>query len=309
MPVGVVLALLSYSVYSLSDSVVKSFGSETLSAFEISFFLSLFSLVALPFARSGDDKWRDVFRLRHPWLMAARAILQAAAAVFFTMALTRIPFAETYSIVFLTPLFLTLLSVVVLREHVAIVRWLLVAASFVGVLIVVRPGFHAFGIGQGAAIACALSAASANVILRIISNGERHISIITITILCQLAMTGVLMAGSFVMPSLSDLLRFAIAGCFSGAGQLLLIRAMQKAPASHIGPTIYVQILWAVALGALFYGESQDAIGYAGLVLIVVAGIATVFSDGAQARISGRWAEFRARRGEATTSEPGGPNI
>jgi drug/metabolite transporter (DMT)-like permease len=309
MPIGVVVALLSYSVYSLSDSLVKSFGSGTLSAFEINFFLSLFSLVSLPFARSANDSWRDLFRFRHPWLMSARALLQTMAAICFTVALTRISFAETYSLVFLTPLFLTLLSVVVLKEQVAITRWLLVAASFVGVLIVVRPGFHEFGLGQAAAVACAFAAAASNMLLRIISNGERHTSIIALNAVYQLIITGALMLGSFVVPSGYDLMRLAIAGGLSGAGQLLLIRAMQRAPASQIGPTNYVQILWAVALGAVVYGETQDAIGYGGLVLIVIAGVVTVFSDGAQARIAGRWAEYRARRGEPATIPTDGPDL
>ena len=78
-------------------------------------------------------------------------------------------------------------------------------------------------------------------------------------------------------------------------------RAVAMTPASHIGPTQYVQILWAVALGAIFFSETPDAIGYLGLAILVAAGIATVFSDGAQARIMGRWSEFRARRGEPQT--------
>lgn len=297
MQFGVVLALLSYSIYSVSDSLLKSFGGGTLSAFELNFFLNVFALVALPFARNPHDKWREVFRFRHPWLMHARALLQTAAGLCFTVALTRIPFAETYSLVFLTPLFLSLLSVVVLKERVVVTRWLLVAASFVGVLIVVRPGFHQLGAGHLAAIACAFAAAAANVILRIISKDERHTGIIAITAVYQLVITGALMLSDFAVPSLYDLGRLAITGGLSGAGQLLLIRAMQRAPASQIGPTNYVQIVWAVALGGVIYGESQDAIGYGGLVLLVVAGIATVVSDGAQARIAGRWAEYRARRG------------
>jgi len=302
MRLGVLLALLSYSIYSISDSVVKSFGSATLSAFEINFLLNVFALVALPFAGNSKDRWRDIFRFRRPWLMHARALLQTIATLCFTVALTRIPFAETYSLVFLTPLFLSLLSVVVLKERVVVTRWLLVGASFVGVLVVVRPGFHQLGVGHIAAICCAFAAAAANVILRVISKGERHTGIIAITAVYQLVINGVLMLDGFVVPTGYDLLRLAIAGCFSGAGGLLLIRAMQKAPASQIGPTNYVQILWAVVLGALIYGESQDAIGYGGLVLIVIAGIATVFSDGTQARIAGRWAEFRARPGEGTKS-------
>ena len=123
MWIGVLLALLSYSIYSISDSVVKSFGSGGLSAFEINFFLNLFALAALPFARRPDDRWREVFALRRPWLMNARALLQTASGICFTVAITHIPFAETYSLVFLTPLFLMLLSVVFLKEHVAVTRW------------------------------------------------------------------------------------------------------------------------------------------------------------------------------------------
>jgi len=301
MPIGVLLAVLSYSIYALSDSTLKSFGTGTLSTFELNFFLNLFTLVALPFARRKDDSWRTMFAFRRPALMHARALLQTVAGLCFTAALTRIPFAETYSLVFLTPLFLGLLSVVVLKEQVVLTRWFLVGASFIGVLIVVRPGFHELGFGQAAAIGCAIAAAGANVILRVISKDERHTSIMAINVTYQLVINGVLMAlGGFLVPNPYGLLRLAFAGACSGAGALLLIRAMQRAPASQIGPTNYVQILWAVLLGAVFYGETQDAIGYGGLMLIVVAGIATVFSDGAQARIVGRWTEFRARRGEGT---------
>lgn len=309
MPIGVLLAVLAFSIYSVGDSILKSFGSGTLSVFEINFFLNLFALAALPMARRPEDRWSDIFRLRHPWLMNARALLYTAATLCFTVAITRVPFAETYSLAFLAPLFLTLLSVIVLKERVALARWVLVALSFVGVLVVVRPGFHELGLGHLAAISCALFAAGANTILRIISNDERQISIIAINGVYQLLVTGVLMLGSFATPSLYDLLRFAIVGVISGGAQLLIIRGMQLAPASQIGPTQYVQIIWAVVLGALFYRESQDAIGYGGLLLIVVAGVATVFSDGAQARISGRWAEFRARRGEPATNRTEGPEL
>jgi drug/metabolite transporter (DMT)-like permease len=241
--------------------------------------------------------------------MNARAVLYTAATICFTVAITTIPFAETYSLVFLSPLFLTLLSVLVLKEGVGVMRWLLVGASFVGVLVVVRPGFHQLGPGHIAAITCALFAASANTVLRMISNDERQISIIAVNGAYQLVVNGVLMLASFATPSLYDLLRLGIVGVLNGIAQLLIIRGMQRAPASQIGPTQYVQILWAVVLGALFYREGQDAIGYAGLVLIVAAGVATVFSDGAQARISGRWAEFRARRGEPETNRTEGPDL
>jgi drug/metabolite transporter (DMT)-like permease len=309
MPIGVLFALLAYSIYSIGDSVMKSFGSGAVSVFEINFFLNLFALVTLPFARAPGDKWREVFKLRRPGLMHGRALLYTAATLCFTAAITEIPFAETYSLAFLAPLFLTLLSVLVLKERVALTRWLLVGLSFIGVLIVVRPGFHQLGLGHLAAICCALFAASANVILRVISTDEKQISIIAMNGVYQVLLAGALMLGGFVVPTAYDLLRCAVIGLLYGTAQLLLIRGMKQTPVSHIGPTQYVQIIWGVVLGVLFFMEGQDAIGYGGLGLIVVAGIATIFSDGAQARISGRWAEFRARRGEPEINRVEGPEL
>jgi drug/metabolite transporter (DMT)-like permease len=310
MPVGVLLALVCYSIYAIGDAITKSFSGGTTSVFEIGFFVNLFALVAAPFARTPEDKWGDIFKLRHPLLMNARALLYTVATLCFVFAVTHVPFAETYSLAFLAPLFITFLSVIALKEKVAATRWIVVVLSFVGVLIVVRPGFRELGIGHLAAIACALLAASSNTILRVISNRERQISIIAVNGIYQLVINGslVLISG-FVVPDLYQLARLAIVGIASGFAQILLIRAMRRTPASHIGPTQYVQIVWAVALGAIFFHESQDVIGYAGLVLLVLAGIATIFSDGAQARISGRWAEFRARRNEPEINRVEGPEL
>jgi drug/metabolite transporter (DMT)-like permease len=310
MPVGVLLALACYSLYSIGDSITKSFTGGTLSVFEILFFINLFAFVAVPFARTPEDSLANLLTVRRPLLMNARALLYTLATVCFVYAVVSIPFAETYSLTFLAPLFITLLSAVMLKERVAAARWILVALTFIGVIIVVRPGFRELGLGHLAAVACAVLAASSNTILRVISSSERQTSILAVNGLYQLAVNGVLMVfAHFVMPSLGEFIRLAAVGVLSGFALILLIRGMQRAPASHIGPTLYVQIVWAVALGAIFYGENQDWIGYSGLLLLVLAGVATIFSDGAQARIGGRWAEFRARRGEPPTNPIEGPDL
>jgi len=297
MPIGVLLGLLSFSIYAVGDAITKGFSGH-LGVFELQFFINLFALVPIVFARDKSERWRDTFKLANPLLMHGRAILYTAATLCFTFAVTTIPFAETYSLAFLSPLFLALLAMVVLKEKVVATRWVLVILSFIGVLIVVRPGFRELGIGHVAAILCALLAASANTILRIISNSEKQISIIAVNGVYQLAINGALMLAAFTPLGWGELARLATIGILGGIAQIIIIRAVARTPASHIGPTQYVQILWAVALGAIFFNETPDAVGYVGLAILVAAGIATVFSDGAQARIIGRWTEFRARRNE-----------
>ena len=301
MPIGVLLGLLSFSIYAVGDAFTKGFAGQ-IGVFQLQFFINLFALVPIVFAKDKSERWRDTFTLANPLLMHGRAVLYTAATLCFTFAVTTIPFAETYSLAFLSPLFLALFAMLVLREKVVVTRWLLIGLSFVGVLIVVRPGFRELGIGHLSAILCALLAAAANTILRIVSNSEKQISIIAINGAYQLVVCGTLMlVAGFTPLGWGELARLALIGIMGGFAQIIIIRAVARTPASHIGPTQYVQILWAVVLGAIFFNETPDAIGYIGLAILVAAGIATVFSDGAQARIAGRWSEFRARRGEPQT--------
>ena len=309
MPLGVLFALLSYTLYSFGDAMTKAFSGQ-FSVFEINFFINLFAVIPGIFAKAKGDRWRDTFRLGSPWLMHARSLAYTVATVCFVFALTTIPIAEAYSLVFLTPLFVSLLSVIVLKENVSATRWVLVALSFVGVLIVVRPGFRELHPGHFAAVFAAFAAAAATTILRIVSGKERQFSIIAMNGAYQLAVCGVLMlVFGFALLSWFDLARLAVIGLLGGGAQILVIRALRIAPANQVGPTQYVQILWAVIFGAVFYHEFPDQLGYFGLAVLVVAGVATIFSDGAEARIAGRWSEFRARRGGPKFTEIDGPEI
>jgi len=309
MPLGVLFALLSFTLYSFGDAMTKAFAGQY-SVFELNFFINVIAILPGILTKEPETRWRDTFKLSAPWLMHARSLGYTIATIAFVFALTTIPIAEAYSLVFLTPLFVSLLSVVVLKEKVSVTRWVLVALSFIGVLIVVRPGFRELQPGHFAAILAAFAAASATTILRVISGKEKQFSIVAMNGAYQVVVCGVLMlVFGFTLLGWYDLLRLAIIGLLGGTAQILVIRGLRIAPANQVGPTQYVQILWAVIFGAVFYHEFPDQLGYVGLALLVAAGVATIFSDGAQARVAGRWSEFRARRGGPKFTEVDGPEI
>jgi len=308
MPLGVVFALLSYSLYSCGDAITKSFTGQ-LSVFEIGLFANLFALVPPALAKPKGEKWRHAFRLTHPWLLHLRGIFAVASSIAITYSFVTIPLAEAYSIAFLTPLFITLLSVVVLKEKVPWTRWLFVSLSFVGVMIVVRPGFRELHPGHLTAVLSAVASAASTTILRLVAGKESRLSIIAMNGVWQLAGNGVFLIFTFTMIGWPELLRLAGIGIFGGIAQLLVIAALRIAPASHVGPTQYVQILWAVTFGSLFYREFPDAIGVAGLVVVILSGVANATADGARARVAGRWSEFRARKGGPKFTEVEGPEL
>jgi len=295
MPIGVLYAIVAYSVYSCGDAIIKGFGQD-LSVFEIGFFIALFGLIPATFAKPKGERWRDSFRLNQPLLVHARSFSGVASSILVTVSFTTIPFAETYSLVFMMPLFITIMSVLILKERVDLIRWSMLALGFIGVMLVVRPGFRELEFGHLTALLCAVFGASTTTILRVIAPREKRVSLIALPALYLIVINAILMAPSFVMPTLQQFGLLAASGSLVGMGHILLIAATRNAPASQVAPIQYVQIVWAIGLGAWFYAEHPDLIAYIGLAVVVLSGLVNVFIDGARTRIAGRFAEYRASR-------------
>ncbi|WP_423067585.1 DMT family transporter [Devosia sp. CN2-171] len=304
---GVLCALGAMAAFSTGDALVKALGT-SLSTFEIGFFTTIFSFLPAVFTKPRAERWRDTFKLNRPALMLLVAVCRTVSAIMITYAFVTIPLAEAYCLVFLIPVLATILSVIVLKEQVSLDRWALVVISFLGVLLVVRPGFREIELGHVAAFVSAVSAAVSLTTIRLISGAERRVTLFVLPGLLTLTanIVGLLIIG-FSWPSLTLIGGLIICGVLGGIGYMLQLKGVALAPASRVAPMQYSQIIWALLYGALFFSEVPDAISLAGLGVIVAAGLANIFADGARTRIAGRWAEYRARRDNPSPDDFKGP--
>ena len=116
---GVALGFLTYGLFSMADALVKSLGGE-LPVMEIVFLGQAAAFAVILILRPRGERWRDMFRMRHPRRVILRAACGVTAAIFSTIAFTTIPLAEAYSLIFLAPLFVTILSIPLLGERVGL---------------------------------------------------------------------------------------------------------------------------------------------------------------------------------------------
>ncbi len=165
MPLGVLFALSAYALYSCCDAIIKGFGSH-LGVHEIAFFSALFSLLPAIFTKPKGEHWRHMFRVKHPWLVHLRSVSGLLGNLCIIIAFISIPLAEAYSLAFLAPIFIVILSIMLLGERVSWHRLVLLTASFCGVLLVVRPGFRELHLGHLAAVGAALCSAVTTPVLR-----------------------------------------------------------------------------------------------------------------------------------------------
>ena len=272
---GVAAGFATYFVFTLGDAAVKSLGPG-LSVFEIGFFATLISAPILLVAGARGDTWRDAFAVRSPMLLALRVVLATVSYVGGTFAFTTIPFAEAFALFFLAPAIATLLSLALLGERPSAAGCASVAVGLVGVAVAIRPGFRALEPGHAAAFATAFSVGASIVVLRRLTLAERRTTILGATMLGLLAVNGTLMIGGFRTPSVQQMTLLAAIGLSQGLGQLGFLIAVRHASAGLVGATHYSQLVWAVLLGALVFGEFPDAFMLAGLALIVVSGALTL---------------------------------
>jgi len=306
MPSGVLFSLAAYLLYSCCDAIIKGF-STNLSPFEIAFWTALFSFLPAIFTKPKGEHWRQMFQMTHPWLVNLRSATGVVGNLCIIYAFTHIPLAEAYSIAFLAPIFVVALSVIYLAEKVSWHRWFFLAATFAGVLLVVRPGFRELELGHFLAVGAAIMGGFTTTILRKVAPVEKRVTLLGLPLGYIALVNGALMLlipGMFNWPSLEQFALLLTIGALGGTGNILFIAGTRRAPLSQIAPAQYSQIAWAIVFGAVFFHEYPDLVAYCGLVVVAVCGIMNVLSDEARIRIFSRLSVFGPASAVSEISPP-----
>jgi len=139
---GIGLVGVAVFLFALTDAISKYMTQFYPIGFIlwIRFFFHTLVLLAVVGGRQG----LGFVRTRRPGIQLTRGLLLPLAALMFVSAISQMPLAETVAITFVSPLIVTLLAVVVLKEHVSVGHWIAISCSFAGVLVIIRPGTEGF---------------------------------------------------------------------------------------------------------------------------------------------------------------------
>jgi S-adenosylmethionine uptake transporter len=274
---GAVLALAAFAIYASHDAVIKGLGTR-LSTPQIVFFATLLGLpLALLFVAS--DRAPGTLIPKNPGWMAVRAGGVIVSGITGFYAFTLLPLAQVYALLFATPLLITLLAIPVLGERVGVRRLVAVLVGLAGVLIVLRPGQAAVGIGHVAALISALAASLAAVASRRIGREERAAVMVIWPMLGNAAVMGAVQPFVYVPVSGADLALLSLVAVCSFVALLLIVMAYRIAEAAVVAPMQYSQILWATLFGALFFGEVPDLWTFVGAGVVIASGLYIVVRE------------------------------
>jgi drug/metabolite transporter (DMT)-like permease len=248
--------------------------------------LFLRALIALPvvlvlvLALGG----RRAVRTRHLGLHLIRGAINIVSASFFYLGLQSLPLAEATAIAFSAPLFVTALSVLVLKEKVDGRRWLAVAMGFVGVVVIVRPGAASFQMAALLPLATAAMYAVMMLTARAIGAAESMLTTTFYIVVGQLVCSAVAVPAFWLPLDWSDWPFFVGIALFSTLGLAFITQAFRIGPASVVAPFDYMGLLWASVIGWLIWQEAPDWIDTVGAALIVASGVAIAWNEARQAK-------------------------
>ncbi|MCV6823183.1 MULTISPECIES: DMT family transporter [Halocynthiibacter] len=276
---GAILALIAFAIFATHDVIVKSLGG-TYSPFQIVFFSVLlgFPLVTLMLIQ---DASRDTLRPRHPYWMALRtgAAVVTGASAFYAFA--HLPLAQTYAILFASPLLITILAIPILGERVRLRRGLAVAVGLAGVLIVLRPGQADLSAGHIAAMVAAVGGAISSIIVRKIGPEERSAVLLLYPMIGNFVVMGCAMPFVYVPMPFADFAALGVIALLAFIAMIFQILAYRNGEAVIVAPMQYSQIIWASIFGYFIFNEQVDAMTYIGAGVIILSGIYIVVRESA----------------------------
>ena len=284
--------LMSLALFTLMDASVKWLGGYYPTT-QIMFFrcaVALVPVIVIIYLRGGPG----VLRTRHKKLHLLRSVLGIGAMAFAFYAFSLMPLASAISILHTAPLFMTALSVLLLRESVGMRRWSAIAFGFTGMLLVVRPGPDMLASGSLYMLAAAfgsthrrmrmLAAAfligCTTIIIRHLGRIDDPVCItfyFTVTGLVT-SLVGVAVQG-WQAPPPNDLVLLCLVGLFGGMAQYLMTLSYRYLAIGILAPLKYLTIVFGGIIAYLVWGEIPDLQSAAGIGIIVASGLYTLHRE------------------------------
>ncbi|MFT3672059.1 DMT family transporter [Aestuariivirga sp.] len=274
-----ILYMMATMVCFISLDTIMKYSLEHYSLVQVTwarfFFASVFAALIC------GRRLPELARSSVPGVQLTRTVLLMTTTGLFNAGVSRLPLATATTIMFLTPIIVTMMSIAVLGEKVGLRRWLGIAVGFMGALIVVRPWESleaSFATGVLFLLAAAFTNASYQIATRQVRFDDPLTSLL-FTAAGGALVSSILLPAHWQTPDLFGWCLMVGSGFAGALGHFFIIRAFRYAPASVVAPFSYTSLVWATLFGFLIWGQLPDTPTWIGAGFIVCAGLYIFFRE------------------------------
>ena len=275
---GAFFMVAAAGAFAATAALVKALGDSGVDAFQTVFVRAVIGLAVV-----GPMLWQRgivPWRSRHMRLHLSRSVTGGLGVTIGFYAFTVIPLATATAMNFTTPLFITLLAAVVLREKVGWRRWSATVVGFLGVVVMIQPGGAAFDPLALIVLVQALCIAISVGLVKSFPREESQLSMLFFTFCSSGLISAWPALPDWQMPDLREALLLAGVAFFGITAQACVLRAYRLGEASYIAPLSYIRLIFAALLGVVFFAEYPDIATWIGALVIIAAAFYTARRTG-----------------------------
>lgn len=212
-------------------------------------------------------------------LLVARGLNTLLGLYCVFAAVSLMPLADVVAIMYSKPIFASIAAVLILREVMYGARWRAIALGFIGMLLIIRPGFTEWNIGVLYALGAMAAGAFTIISVKFLTRTEPPDRIVAYTVLVMIVGAAIPAILQWVTPTWEQLLWLAALGALATSFQQCMARALAAADATVVLPFEFMRLLTAVVLGYLVFGEIADGWTWSGGIIIFAAALYVVRAE------------------------------
>jgi drug/metabolite transporter (DMT)-like permease len=275
--VGMLLALLAYSLLAMQDATVKWLVT-TVPVWQVLFVRSAIVMGGCA-AIGGGKVLRQAIRTPIKVLFICRGVVTLAAWFCYFSAARSLPLAQLITLWFTAPLIVTVLAVTLLKESAGWPRWAAVFIGFIGAVATADPAGISLTPATALVLLGAVLWALGLILTRVIARYEPSLVQMLYNNAFFFVATGIASALSWHTPDPGEIALLLQVALLGGFGQFCLFEGARRAPASLTGPLEYTALIWAFVLGLVIWGDLPNAGVFLGAALILGAGLFLVVAE------------------------------
>ena len=268
---GILLFLLAYFSFAILDTIQKTAGQYH-SVFQLLLIKYIFCLIfSLIIAKINKKK--KIYLSNNFKIQILRCILSVCEACFFVLSFRYLSLANVHTIGSLAPVLMLAFSYFILKEKISLISWIAIFVSFLGVIIIMRPGSSIFNPYLILPLAAAFFYSLFQVITRLNSKFDENETMLFYNGLIGTII--MLIFSIFFWQPLHSFsyIFFIFLGFFFCVGLYLQIMALSISQASVLAPYHYSIIIWAILFGYFVYNDIPDIFTIIGAIIIISSGI------------------------------------
>lgn len=282
---GMVAAMGAFFMFTVMNMFAKML-SENHSVIEIVFYRNLiasipFLIIVFVFGK------REILIIRSkPLWVGVRAAFGTLSLMTTFAAFSLMPLVDTTVLLFTSSLFIPVLGVLILKEHVGPYRWAAVVIGFAGVIIMSLPSGEIYILGIAVALAAAFMHACLQIILRYLGKFESPETVSFYFFIVGTIITAIPLPFIAVRPTLSEAPLLLGVGLSGAAAQWLLSTAFRNAQAAIVTVFNYSSIVWATLLGWMIWNDWPMPTMMIGAAIVIGSNVLMVWREARLGKIS-----------------------